>query len=357
VIKQIDGINIGFIGVVTTETNLYVLPENRKEIEVTDEVSAINRTVKLLKEKGVKAIVVLAHVSAKSDQNGTNPTDVLVRMAPKIDKEVDVIFAGHSHDYVNTVVDGKLIVQAYSYGKAFSQVNLTIDRRTKDIVNKEAKIILTTHNQIQPDEETLNLLKKYQNKLGSYFNTIVGAIPEEISRTPDTRGESALARMIEESERKAMGAEIAFVHQGEMRESLKKGNISLENLYTALPFGHRVNKLNLTGAQIKLALEQQWRTGQDNDMLQAVGITYSYDLNAPIGKRIVDLKDMNGQNIQPTKEYEVAISNYLTDGGDEFTAFKQGRLLEAGPLVVDALSQYIKQNEPKDVVLHESQGG
>ncbi|MGE1165859.1 hypothetical protein ACQJ0Y_21920 [Peribacillus simplex] len=50
VIKQIDGINIGFIGVVTKETSLYVAPENRKEVEITDEVIAINRTVKLLKE-------------------------------------------------------------------------------------------------------------------------------------------------------------------------------------------------------------------------------------------------------------------------------------------------------------------
>jgi 5'-nucleotidase len=352
VIKQIDGVNIGFIGVVTTDTNLYVLPENRKEIEVTDEVSAINRTVKLLKEKGIKAIVVLAHVSAKSDPKGINPTDVLVGMAPKIDKEVDVIFAGHSHDYANTVVDGKLIVQAYSYGKAFSQVNLTIDRKTKDIVRKEAKIILTAHDQIQPDQETINLLKKYQNRLGSYFNTIIGVIPEEISRNPDAKGESPLAKMIAESERKAMGTEIAFVHQGEMRESLKKGNIFLENLYTALPFGHRVNKISLTGAQINLALEQQWRIDQENDMLQAVGITYSYDLNAPIGKRIADLKDMNGQDIQPTKEYEVAISDYLANGGDEFTAFKQGRLVKPGPLVVDVLSNYIKQNYPNVVIPH-----
>jgi 5'-nucleotidase len=137
-----------------------------------------------------------------------------------------------------------------------------------------------------------------------------------------------------------------------MRESLKEGNVSLENLYTALPFGHHVNKITLTGAQIKLALEQQWRIGQENDMLQAVGITYSYDLNAPIGKRIVELKDMNGHDLQPTKEYEVAISDYLADGGDEFTAFKQGRSVEPGPLVVDVLSNYLKQNYPNVVIPH-----
>ena len=44
-----------------------------------------------------------------------------------IDDEVDVMFGGHNHKYANTVIDNKLIVQAYSYGLAFSQVQLTID--------------------------------------------------------------------------------------------------------------------------------------------------------------------------------------------------------------------------------------
>lgn len=223
VIKQIDGINIGFIGVVTKETNLYVTPENRKEVEITDEVSVINRTVKLLKEKGIKVIVVLAHDSAKSDQTGANPSGALVEMAPKIDDEVDVIFAGHSHEYANTVVAGKLIVQAYSNGKAFSQVNLEIDPRTNNIVKKQAKIIVTSHDHIKPDKETVALLNKYRKRLGSYFNQIVGEMPEEITRNQDANGESPLAKMIAESEREAMGVDIAFVHQGEMRKNLKKG--------------------------------------------------------------------------------------------------------------------------------------
>lgn len=350
-IKQIDGINIGFIGVVTTETNLYVLPENRKEVVISDEVLAINRTVKLLKEKGVKSIVVLAHVSAKSDQTGANPQESLVEMASKIDDEVDVIFAGHSHQYANTVASGKLIVQAYSYGKAFSQVNLTIDRTTKDIVRKDAKIIVTSHDHMEPDQETIKLLNKYKARMGDNFHQIVGVIPEGFSRKQDANGESPMAKIIGESERKAMGAEFAIVHQGEMRENLQKGSITKEDLYTAMPFGHSVSKLILTGDQIKLALEQQWRKGQEDDRLQTVGLTYSWDTNAPIGKRIVAIKDMNGQDLQPNKEYEVAVSNYLASGGDDFTAFKQGRLVESGPQVVNALISYIQQKYHQEVFL------
>ncbi len=143
-------------------------------------------------------------------------------MAPKIDDEVDVIFAGHSHEYANTVAAGKLIVQAYSNGKAFSQVKLEIDPHSKMIVKKQAKIIATSHHHIKPDEETVALLNKYRKRLGSNFNQVIGEMPEEIRRNQDANGESPLAKMIAESEREAMGADIAFVHQGEMRKSLKK---------------------------------------------------------------------------------------------------------------------------------------
>lgn len=345
VIKQMDGIDIGFIGVVTKETNMYVSPENRKEVEITDEVSAINRTVKILKDKGIKVIVVLAHNSAKSEKAGANSTGALVEMAPKIDDEVDVIFAGHSHEYANTVAAGKLIVQAYSNGNAFSQVNLEIDPHTKIIVKKQAKIIATSHQHIKPDEETVALLNKYRKRLGSKFNQVIGEMPEEIRRNQDANGESPLAKMIAESEREAMGVDIAFVHQGEMRKSLKKGKITVEDLYTNVPMGHSVSKFILTGEQIKLALEQQWTKEYEN-RLQTVGLTYDWEAKAPIGSRVIVLKDKTGQKIQPNKEYEVAVSNYLASGGDNFTAFEQGRLVESGPQVVTALIRHIQQKYP-----------
>ncbi|MCY8937000.1 bifunctional metallophosphatase/5'-nucleotidase [Peribacillus frigoritolerans] len=345
VIKQMDGIDIGFIGVVTKETNMYVYPENRKEVEITDEVSAINRTVKLLKEKGIKVIIVLAHDSAKSDKAGANSTGALVEMAPKIDDEVDVIFAGHSHEYANTVAAGKLIVQAYSNGKAFSQVKLEIDPHSKMIVKKQAKIIAASHHHIKPDEETVTLLNKYRKRLGSNFNQVIGEMQEEIRRNQDANGESPLAKMIAESEREAMGVDIAFVHQGEMRKSLKKGKITVEDLYTNVPMGHNVSKLILTGDQIKLALEQQWTKDHEN-RLQTVGLTYDWEAKAPIGSRVVVLKDKKGQEIQPSNEYEVAVSNYLASGGDNFTAFEQGRLVESGPQVVTALIRHIQQKYP-----------
>ncbi|MBY6086179.1 metallophosphoesterase family protein [Priestia flexa] len=81
VIKKINGVNMGFIGVVTTDTNDFVLANSREEVMITDEVNAINKSVKQLKEQGIRSIVVLAHVSVQSDQNGGNPKEDLAEMA------------------------------------------------------------------------------------------------------------------------------------------------------------------------------------------------------------------------------------------------------------------------------------
>ncbi|HWO98334.1 MAG TPA: bifunctional metallophosphatase/5'-nucleotidase [Bacillus sp. (in: firmicutes)] len=348
IIKQINGIDIGFIGVVTTETNQFVLPENRKEIEIMDEMKAINETVKQLKKKGIRSIVVLAHVSAKSTWTGANPQEDLVEMASKLDDEVDVIFGGHSHQHANTVVDDKLIVQSYSYGKAFSQVKLEIDPHTKDIVKKQANIILTLHNNIKPDQETIALLTKYKEKMRGYANEVTGEAPKNMTRKKDENGESPLAKLIAQSGLTAMNADIAFVHHGGIRASLQKGHITMEDLYTVLPFNHRFVKITLTGAQIQDALEQQWTKDKEN-LLQPVGLTYVQDSDASIGSRVLALKDIHGRDLLPNKEYTVAISDYLASGGDGFTAFQQGKLIESGPLLVNALVSYIQQKYPVDM--------
>ena len=138
-IKEVDGVKIGFIGVVTTETPTIVTPSGVAGVKFTDEVEAINKYTAELKAKGVESIVVLAHDPGTSETNGTDATGKVVDMANAIDAEVDVIYGAHDHKYLNSTVDGKLLVQSWSYGTAFSDVDLTIDPVTKDIVTENSR--------------------------------------------------------------------------------------------------------------------------------------------------------------------------------------------------------------------------
>ncbi|WLR47263.1 bifunctional metallophosphatase/5'-nucleotidase [Halobacillus litoralis] len=342
IIKKVHGVNIGFIGVVTTDTNDFVLPENLQGVKIIDEVDAINNSVAQLKDKGVESIVVLGHVSAKSNKEGTQANREFVDMASEIDDEVDVMFAGHNHTYANKVVDGKLIVQSYSYGKAFSKVDLTIDPATKDIIQKEAEIVHTYHEEREPDPQTQYLLKKYEGMLHEGYNEVLTETEEGISRKKDKNGESPLAQIIARSLKEKMNADVAFVHHGGIRKSIKEGPIRAIDLHTVLPFKHYGVSLSMTGEEIKEVLAEQW-TDKRTNLLQAAGLEYDWR-ETKEGIHLSNLKNDQGKLLKPEKEYTVAVSHYLAYGGDGFSGFGKGEIINEGPLLVDIFKDFMKKN-------------
>lgn len=162
------GIPIGFIGVTLSDTPSIVIPSGVAGVAFKDEAEAINEAVKQLKRRGVRAIVVLAHNPGVSNKDGSNASGEIVDIAKTVDDEVDVIFAGHNHAYLNAEVDGKLLVQSYSYGTAFSDVDLTIDRRTKDVVAKKAEIVTTYQDSIKPDPKITHLMPESKGAFNSF---------------------------------------------------------------------------------------------------------------------------------------------------------------------------------------------
>ncbi|XXM72351.1 bifunctional metallophosphatase/5'-nucleotidase [Lysinibacillus sphaericus] len=236
-IKEVDGVPIGFIGVVTTETKDIVMPGGIEGVEFTDEVTAINQSVKELKAQGVEAIVVLGHVSASSNADGTNPAQDAAEFAPRIDDEVDVIFGGHSHSFANTSVDGKMIVQSYSYGTAFSDVGLLIDRDTKEIVDKQADIISTYHDGIEPDKEIKEMVEAYSADKQMMLGQVMGQAEAPITKEKTLSEERSIGNLIADSHRENLDTDIAFMNPGGIRANLDEGELTWGELYTMLPFG------------------------------------------------------------------------------------------------------------------------
>ncbi|UFU01209.1 5'-nucleotidase C-terminal domain-containing protein [Radiobacillus kanasensis] len=341
IVKRVNGMKIGFIGVVTQETEQIVVPSGIEGLAFTDETEAINKSVKDLKKRGVESIVVLAHNPASSDFAGGNPTGEAVEMANTVDDEVDIIFGGHNHAYANTVVDNKLIVQSYSYGTAFSDVDIVIDPKTKDIVKKSASIVTTYHDQIKPDEKIAEMVDKYVQEVAPLINQVVGEAAEPITENTDESGESALGNLVADSQREEMGTDFAFMNPGGIRADLDAGPITWGELFTIQPFGNTLMKMTLTGDQVKEVLEQQF-TENGQTILQVSGLSFTWDKNAAIGNKVVSLTTADGTPIEGSKSYTVTVNNFLATGGDGFTAFKQGTNQTVGPVDLDAIVSYIE---------------
>ncbi|KAA0548364.1 bifunctional 2',3'-cyclic-nucleotide 2'-phosphodiesterase/3'-nucleotidase [Bacillus sp. BGMRC 2118] len=344
-IKEVDGVKVGIIGVVTTGTPNIVIPSMVENVEFTDEVTAINKYAQELKDKGVKSIVVLAHNPGLSNRDGSNATGEVVTFANAVDDEVDVIFGGHDHKYLNAVVDNKLLVQSYSYGTAFSDVDLVIDRATGDVVTKTAEIVDTTHANITPDAEVKAQLDEYKEAIAPIINEVIGYTDVELTRTPSPSGEQVLGNVIADSMRAEMDTDMAFMNPGGIRNDIDAGEITWGELFNVQPFGNDLIKMTVTGDVIRELLNQQWADPTRAKMLQISGLFYTYDDSLDYGSRILDIYLENGEEIDPAGEYTITVNNFMAGGGDGYGALLKGTDKLQGPTDLDAFVKFIKNNE------------
>lgn len=342
VIKRVKGIPVGFIGVVTKETPTIVTPSGVKGVKFTDEAEAINRQVKQLKRKGVKAIIVLAHEGAFQDEASGKMEGRIVDITEKLDDEVDVVVSGHTHSHLNGMVNGKLVVQAYSSGTAFADIDLTLDSRTGDVVKKKAEVVTTFHEEIQPDPKIRKVVEKYEEKVAPLINREVGIAAQPLTRDASPAGESALGNLIADSQRWKTGTDFAFMNPGGIRADLKAGPATWGDLYTVQPFGNDLVTMTLTGDQIKGVLEQQWQQDRSR-ILQISGLSYTWDASRPEGDRVLDLKKDDGTPIRPQASYRVTANSFLAAGGDHFTGFTEAKDPVVGPVDLEALVDYVEQ--------------
>lgn len=353
VIQRIGAARIAFIGAVLEGTPLIVTPTGVAGLTFLDEADAINKYVAEVREKGVEAIVVLIHqggrqtsyVGATSD-SAAEITGDIVDIVARLDGAVDVVVSGHSHAFSNGFLPNAagqptLVTQAFSASTAYGDIELQIDLRDGDVVEKSAAIVTTWADEgpgLTPDAEVMELTAKAQALVAPLVNEEVGVAAADITRTQNAAGESALGNLIADAQRASVGAQVAFMNPGGIRADLLAGPVSWGQIFTVQPFGNTVTTLELTGAQIVALLEQQFVV---NRVLQVSGITYTYDAALPVGSRVTAVQ-IDGAALVPTASYLVAANNFIAAGGDGFSVLTQGTNQQGGPVDVDALIDYVQ---------------
>jgi 5'-nucleotidase len=247
------GVRVGFIGVTTPSTPKFLLDRHTARFRFTDISEAVNRWVPVLRERGVRAIVVLAHAGGPSQDESAAPDFVgeIVDEAREMSPEVDAVIAGHSHSRLDIRVpnaDGsgdKLIVEALSYGIAYDLVDLTIDRRTGDVVAMSGSVPATPHD-VAADTGVAALVERYRARVAPLATKILGHTEGTLTRA---RGE--LGRLAAEAERALAGADAAVVSPGALRADIGPGPITYGELAEALAYDHPVVRAQLTGRELR----------------------------------------------------------------------------------------------------------
>lgn len=341
VIQAVGGVRLGFIGVVTPDTPTIVTPSGVAGLKFTEPAAAVNQWVPELQRQGVEAIVVLAHLG-----NDRSVRDRIVGevadLARGVDDAVDIIISGHSHSMINTRIDGKLVVQAYSAGTAFADIDLTVDPTTGDVAFAMASIVTTWAEGVTPDAGTAALLRRYEEQVAPRVERKVAEAAIPLTRDASPAGESALGNLIADAQRWKMGTDFAFMNPGGIRADLEAGPITWGELYSVQPFNNDLVKMTLTGEQIYQLLNQQWQENRTR-FLQISGLSYTYDESLPRGQRVLEVRGADGNPIDRAGRYTVVVNSFIAAGGDNFVVLKEGANREIGPVDLDALVEYLEQ--------------
>jgi 5'-nucleotidase len=346
-IRRFDGVPVAFIGVVLQGAARIVAPAGVAGLSFRDEAASVNALVPELKARGIEAIVVLIHQGGEAG-GGRNACQVrgpILDIVKRLDKAVDVVVSGHTHQAYNCVVDGRLLTSAHRYGTMVTEIDLTLDRKSHDVIAAKADNLLVRPS-LKPDPAIAGLVARTERKAAPLANRIVGRLAMPLSRTAAAGGESAMGAAVADALLAgAPGAQIAFMNPGGIRAGLERaGPVTYGDLFTVLPFGNAIVTLDLTGAQLKAVLEQQWADPAITRILQVSnGFAYAWDGGRPDGDHVVPGSLMlDGAPIRPDATYRVAVPDYLAQGGDNMTVFPQGRNAVTGGALLAALEAWLR---------------
>lgn len=352
------GVKIGYVGTITADTPNLVSPDGIQGLSFSEPVAATNAEAKRLKESG-EADVVIGLVHEGMDNT-------------KFSQDVDAVIAGHTH--VLRKLDGKpVLVQPANYGMDLADIDIVYDKAAKKVVsvtaeNRSAKDMMDVCGDT-PDEDVAKIVSAAKESAKTEGEKVVTTLKNDFYRGANSDGESGGNRGTESSLNSMIAdatlygvnkltdlkADLGVMNAGGVRADLASGDVTYAEAFAVQPFGNSLGVVEITGEQLKQALEQQWKPGGERAML-ALGLSknvqYAYDPDAEQGKRITYVS-VNGKPLDPSKKYRVAGSSFLLNGGDSFDAFKGGKFQDAGQMDIDVFNRYLKDN--KDIAVRPNQ--
>lgn len=366
-------VTVGFIGMTLEGTANLVSAGRIKGIRFADEADIANALAPQLKAAGADVIIVLVHEGASNSGSINNPdcggiSGTLLPILDRLDPAVDVVVSGHTHQ--SYVCDYRhinparpiLLTSAGSQGRLVTGIDLKVDPASGKLLSKSARNLVVQGEAFTGARGAVPLVEgfpifaaradlaahvaRYRDAAKADASRIIGTLAGPATRESGKSGENLLGNLIADAQLAATSgpdngaAQIAFMNPGGLRADIvpgADGNITFGAVFAAQPFGNILVTKTMTGKQIRDLLEQQFNDPSWVRVLSpSTGFRFGYDLSRPVGQRVV-FATLNGAAIEDARAYRVTVSDFLSNGGDAFSMFKEAANPAIGPTDLEAL--------------------
>jgi len=383
-IKTLDGVRVAFVGAITQDMPGLVSPAGITTLQFNDIATSVDKVADELRDGNAAngeadVVILLVHEGAAdaSDASVLGNT-AFGNIVTKTAGHVDAIVSGHSHQSYNksfTTAAGKVVpvIQSAKYGEMYGHLTITADSVTHQLVSigAEVKPLLDSAGVpvAAPDPAVASIVSAAVANAAGLGAKSLGSITSDIKRavqangTSENRGgESTLSNLIADVNlwaTAAAGVQVAFQNPGGVRADMTyassgaadpDGNVSYKEAATVQPFANTLVTLDLTGAQLKQVLEEQWQpAGLSRPYLKlgvSKGFQYTYDPGAAAGSHITAMY-LGGVKVTDTQVVKVGTNNFLAAGGDQFFTLAKGpNVKDSGQIDLQSFVAYMAAKSP-----------
>jgi 5'-nucleotidase len=366
------GLRVGIVGVMTRYGLTRTITANVQGLDTTALEPVVEREARRLRRRGADVVLVLAHAGGACfgfddpvDLSSCDDDAEIFQLARQLPPGlVDAIVAGHTHRAVAHEVAGIPIVQAYSHGRAFARVDLTVQRDAGVVaarlfppqavcaaVDTDGWSCATDGGTpasyeaapVRADEAIVAAMQPELDRVNRWRAEPLGVtLATPLPRNPNGI-ESPLGNLFADAILAAVpDADLAIGMGGRragLRRDLAAGALTRGALYDVFAFDNRVVRLTMTAAQVEQALERSFVRGWGG-IPAVAGIRVRVACDGT--RRNLEIVRPSGAPVGRTETLTVATTDFFV----RRTAFDTGVTLQTGalptsPLVREAVADWV----------------
>ena len=306
VIKEVNGVKVGIIGLAPEELMLLSIPKNVSEILILNRDSVVNANITELKNNKCDLIILLSH-------NGTDKDSLY---AAKYGNDISIIIGGHSHTrlFKPKVVNGVLICQAGSAGEYLGKLDFKFDLNTHKVLEYKENLIETKFDSTIYDRNAQELVDNMEAEIKPEMSKVIGVLEVEWKRYGN------LAQWQTDVMRVKSNTDIGFLNSGGVRKDMAKGNITVGDIWEINPFDNTINTFTVSGLTLKNMLAYSFGKYKNPDGMLVSGLFIKYNkekLKSGSEDFFISI-EVNGVALDENKRYSISTNNYVVSQFEKY---------------------------------------
>ena len=206
---------------------------------------------------------------------------------------------------------------------------------------ERTRIVVDNRYDRQPDAQAAAFLAPFKHQVDSVMGPVMGRSARYMTaQRPEGTLSNLLADiMVWAGKDYDEQPDFGVYNMGGVRADLPKGTVTYGDILDVAPFENRIAFATLSGADVLSLFGEMASTGGE-------GVSHSVRMVITQDGKLVSAT-INGQTIDPQRDYRLATIDYLLGGTDKMTTFKKCRNIKS-PQGKEHNSRFIIMNYFKD---------